>query len=63
MPGQKYNSRRDQNSLDLISGHLMPQAPEVEKAVLASGYTQESVTMATSDICYRMRVGCLGLCV
>ena len=36
MPGQRNYSRRDSQPLDLTYGHLMPQAPEVEKAVLGA---------------------------
>lgn len=36
MPGQRNNSRRTQQPLDISYGHVMPQAPEVEKAVLGA---------------------------
>ena len=36
MPGQRNNSRRAQQPLDISYGHVMPQAPEVEKAVLGA---------------------------
>ena len=36
MPGQRNYSRSDSQPLDLTYGHLMPQAPEVEKAVLGA---------------------------
>ena len=36
MPGQRNNSRRAQQPLDIFYGHVMPQAPEVEKAVLGA---------------------------
>ena len=35
MPGQRDNYKREQ-PLDLTYGHLMPQAPEIEKAVLGA---------------------------
>lgn len=35
MPGQR-NNRRTQQPLDLSYGHVMPQAPEIEKAVLGA---------------------------
>ena len=50
MPGQKYNSRRDQRSLDLISGHLMPQAPEVEKAVLGAMMIDKNALFEVGDL-------------
>ena len=36
MPGQRNNNRRAQQPLDLSYGHVMPQAPEIEKAVLGA---------------------------
>ena len=36
MPGQRNNSRREQLPLDFTYGHVMPQALEVEKAVLGA---------------------------
>lgn len=36
MPGQRNNSRRAHQPLDISYGHVMPQAPEVEKAVLGA---------------------------
>ena len=36
MPGQRNNNRRTQQPLDISYGHVMPQAPEVEKAVLGA---------------------------
>ena len=36
MPGQRNNSRREQLPAELGYGHIMPQAPEVEKAVLGA---------------------------
>ena len=36
MPGQRNNSRREQQPLDFTYGHVMPQALEVEKAVLGA---------------------------
>lgn len=36
MLGQRNNSRRTQQPLDISYGHVMPQAPEVEKAVLGA---------------------------
>ena len=50
MSGQKYNSRREQKSLDLISGHLMPQAPEVEKAVLGAMMIDKNALFEVGDL-------------
>ena len=50
MSGQKYNSRRDQKSMDLISGHLMPQAPEVEKAVLGAMMIDKNALFEVGDL-------------
>ena len=36
MPGQRKNTRRESQSLDIAYGHVMPQAPEIEKAVLGA---------------------------
>lgn len=36
MPGQRNNNRRESQSLDIAYGHVMPQAPEIEKAVLGA---------------------------
>ena len=36
MPGQRNSNRKEQQTLDMSFGHLMPQAPEVEKAVLGA---------------------------
>lgn len=36
MPGQRNNNRRTQQPLDISYGHVLPQAPEVEKAVLGA---------------------------
>ena len=50
MSGQKYNSRRDQKSLDLIYGHLMSQAPEVEKAVLGALMIDKNALFEVGDL-------------
>ena len=36
MSGQRNNSKRDQQPMDFTFGHVMPQAPEMEKAVLGA---------------------------
>ena len=36
MPGQRNNSRRDQSPMEFTYGHVMPQALEMEKAMLGA---------------------------
>ena len=33
---EKNKSRRDQQPIDFTYGHMMPQAPDIEKAVLGA---------------------------
>jgi replicative DNA helicase len=49
MPGQRNNNKREQ-PLDLTYGHLMPQAPEIEKAVLGALMIDKDAYMEICDM-------------
>ena len=49
MPGQR-NNRRTQQPLDLSYGHVMPQAPEIEKAVLGALMIDKDAYMEVCDL-------------
>ena len=50
MPGQRNNSRRDQSPMEFTYGHVMPQAPEMEKAVLGALMIDKDAYMEVCDI-------------
>ena len=52
MPGQRRNSKQEQHPLELGYGHMMPQAPEVEKAVLGALMIDSNAYM---EVCDRLR--------
>lgn len=52
MPGQRNNSRKEQLPAELGYGHIMPQAPEVEKAVLGALMIDSNAYM---EVCDRLR--------
>ena len=52
MPGQRKNSRKEQLPAELGYGHIMPQAPEVEKAVLGALMIDSNAYM---EVCDRLR--------
>lgn len=52
MPGQRNNSRKEQLPTELGYGHIMPQAPEVEKAVLGALMIDSNAYM---EVCDRLR--------
>ena len=52
MPGQRNNNRREQQALDMSFGHLMPQAPEVEKAVLGALMIDKDAYL---EVCDKLR--------
>ena len=49
MPGQRNSNRKEQQALDISFGHLMPQAPEVEKAVLGALMIDKDAYLEVSD--------------
>lgn len=50
MPGQRNYSRKDQQPSDLTFGHVMPQAPEVEKAVLGALMIDKDAYLEVCDL-------------
>jgi len=50
MPGQRNNSRRNQQQLDFTYGHVMPQAPEMEKAVLGALMIDKNAYLEVGDL-------------
>ena len=52
MPEQRNNSRKKQAPLELGYGHIMPQAPEVEKAVLGALMIDRDAYM---EVCDRLK--------
>jgi replicative DNA helicase len=53
MPGQRNNSRRgqqSQTSLDLTFAHVMPQAPDMEKAVLGALMIDKDAYLEVCDL-------------
>ena len=50
MPGQRNNSRRSQQQLDFTYGHLMPQALEMEKAVLGALMIDKDAYLEVGDL-------------
>jgi len=52
MPGQRNSNRREQQTLDMSYGHLMPQAPEVEKAVLGALMIDKDAYL---EVCDKLR--------
>lgn len=49
MPGQRNYSRKEQLPMELAYGHVMPQAPEVEKAVLGALMIDKEAYMVVCD--------------
>ena len=52
MPGQRNCNRKEQQALDMSFGHLMPQAPEVEKAVLGALMIDKDAYL---EVCDKLR--------
>jgi len=52
MPGQRNSYRKEQQTLDMSYGHLMPQAPEVEKAVLGALMIDKDAYL---EVCDKLR--------
>ena len=52
MPGQRNSNRKEQQALDISFGHLMPQAPEVEKAVLGALMIDKDAYL---EVCDKLR--------
>ena len=52
MPGQRNSNRKEQQTLDMSFGHLMPQAPEVEKAVLGALMIDKDAYL---EVCDKLR--------
>ena len=52
MPGQRNSNRKEQHTLDMSFGHLMPQAPEVEKAVLGALMIDKDAYL---EVCDKLR--------
>ena len=52
MPGQRNSNRKEQQALDMSFGHLMPQAPEVEKAVLGALMIDKDAYL---EVCDKLR--------
>ena len=50
MPGQRNNNRREQQPLDISYGHVMPQAPEIEKAVLGALMIDKDAYLEVCDL-------------
>ena len=50
MPGQRNNNRRAQQPLDLSYSHVMPQAPEIEKAVLGALMIDKDAYLEVCDL-------------
>ncbi len=50
MPGQRNNSRRDQSPMEFTYGHVMPQAPEMEKAVLGALMIDKDAYLEVCDL-------------
>ena len=50
MPGQRNNNRREQQPLDLMFGHVMPQATEMEKAVLGALMIDKDAYLEVCDL-------------
>ena len=50
MPGQRNNSRKDQQKLDFTYGHMMPQALEMEKAVLGALMIDKNAYLEVGDL-------------
>ena len=50
MPGQRNNSRRSQQQLDFTYGHVMPQALEMEKAVLGALMIDKDAYLEVGDL-------------
>ena len=60
MPGQRNSNRKEQHTLDMSFGHLMPQAPEVEKAVLGALMIDKDAYL---EVCDKLRPVVPGGCV
>ena len=50
MPGQRNNSRRDQSPMEFTYGHVMPQALEMEKAVLGALMIDKDAYLEVCDL-------------
>lgn len=50
MPGQRYNNRRDLQTIDITYGHVMPQATEIEKAVLGALMIDKDAYLEVSNL-------------
>lgn len=50
MPGQRNNSKREAQPIDLMYGHIQPQALEVEKAVLGALMIDKDAYMEVCDL-------------
>lgn len=50
MPGQKYYNKRDQQPFDITYGHVLPQATDMEKAVLGALMIDKDAYMEVCDI-------------
>lgn len=50
MPGQRNNSRRDLSPMEFTYGHVMPQAPEMEKAVLGALMIDKDAYLEVCDL-------------
>ena len=50
MPGQRNKNRREQQPLDLMFGHVMPQATDMEKAVLGALMIDKDAYLEVCDL-------------
>ncbi len=50
MPGQRNNSRRDQSPMEFTYGHVMPQALEMEKAILGALMIDKDAYLEVCDL-------------